>query len=74
MKELFVDFNGFDQYGNLPLNPATIATLEHPPKNGEEVCFTDGEVQALGRVFLLDDGTWEGRGDWKFSDCSPSEG
>jgi hypothetical protein len=32
MKELLVDFNGFDQYGNLPLNPITIAKFEHPPK------------------------------------------
>jgi hypothetical protein len=69
MRELFVDFNGFDQRGNLPLSPMTLAKLDRPLESGEEVCFTDGEVRALGRVFPLSDGTWEGRGDWKFADC-----
>jgi hypothetical protein len=69
MKELFVDFNGFDQHGDLPLSPATLAKLDRAPENGEEVCFTDGEVRALGRVFLLENGTWEARGDWQFTDC-----
>jgi hypothetical protein len=38
----------------------TLAKLKHLPENGEEVSFTPGEVRALGRVFLLDDGTWSG--------------
>jgi hypothetical protein len=46
----------------------SIASLPEPLQEGEEVCFTDGEVQTIGQVYRRSDGMWEGRGDWKFTD------
>jgi hypothetical protein len=73
MKQIYADFNDFDEDGNLALICAgsvqSINSQEVALQDGEEVCFSDGEVRALGRVFKRADGTWEGRGDWKFSDC-----
>jgi hypothetical protein len=75
MKEIYADFNDFDENGNLALTCArsvqSIDRQKEPLQDGEEVCFSDGEVRAIGRVFKRNDGTWEGRGDWKFSDDVP---
>jgi hypothetical protein len=73
MKEIYADFNNFDEDGNLTLTCAgsvrSINSQPEPLQDGEEVCFSDGDVRAIGRAFKRKDGAWEGRGDWKFSDC-----
>lgn len=73
VKEIYADFNDFDERGNLALrcvgSVRSINVQEESLQDGEEVCFSDGEVRTIGRVFKSKDGTWEGRGEWKFTDC-----
>jgi len=70
MKEIYADFNDFLADGSLPLtcigSKESIASLETTLVNGEEVLLYDGELTVIARVYRLANGTWEGRGDWKF--------
>jgi uncharacterized protein RhaS with RHS repeats len=53
MKEIYADFNDFDENGNLALTCAgsvrSIDSQKEPLQDGEEVCFSDGDVRAIGR-------------------------
>ena len=73
MKEIYADFNDIAADGTLPLtchgSRESIAGLEDAMTDGEEVWFTDGELRARGRVYRAEDGTWEGRSDWRFVDA-----
>ena len=65
MKQVYADFSDRADDGSLPLTSASsvasIAELTEALRDREEVCFTDGERFAVGRVHRRADGTWEGR-------------
>jgi hypothetical protein len=75
MKQVYADFNEVDADGSLDLRCAgsvvSIAELKMEPREAEEVCFTDGEMFAVGRVHRRADGTWEGRSTWEFVHLPP---
>jgi hypothetical protein len=54
MKEIYADFNELQNDGVLPLtcvgSVESIAGLEEPLSDGEEVWFSDGELLALCRL------------------------
>lgn len=70
MKYIYADFNDFSADGTLPLtcqgSVASIAALDEPLQDGEEVLLSDGELRVAARVFRCSDGSWEGRSDWAF--------
>lgn len=70
MKEVYADFNNIEADGALSLacvgSVESIAALEDGLEEGEEICLTDGELRARGRVFRRRDGLWEVRPGWTF--------
>lgn len=73
MKTIYADFNNFAVDGTLPLDCAgsveSIAALDEPLQEGEEVLLSDGELRVKARVFRYKDGSWEGRSsDWDFNE------
>jgi hypothetical protein len=76
VKQVYADFNEIEADGLLPLacagSVASIAELEQELRDGEEVCFTDGEAFAVGRVHRHVDGSWEGRSKWEFVHLPPA--
>jgi len=71
MKEVYADFNDIAADGTLPLTcRGSIESIAQIGGliDGEEVWFTDGELRVRGRVFLANDGTWNGRSEWRFDD------
>jgi hypothetical protein len=76
MIRLYADFNVFADDGNLPLlckgSIDSMAALGRKLRDGEEVVLSDGGLEVVARVFRLDDGSWEARGDWKVVDATPS--
>jgi hypothetical protein len=65
VKQLYADFDDVAEDGALRLScagtVASIAELGQELREREEVCFTDGNRFAVGRVHRRGDGTWEGR-------------
>jgi hypothetical protein len=71
VRELYADFNDFDEQGNLPLtnrgSVQSIAGLSEPLAEGEEVWLSDGDLRVKVRVFRCGDGSWEARSkEWHF--------
>ena len=75
--EIYADFNDIAADGTLRLtcsgSIASIGDLARSLADGEEVCLTEGELRVLARVFSADDGSWEGRSEWRF-EPSPKGG
>lgn len=61
MKQVYADFNEIEADGLPPLacagSVASIAELKQELRDGEEVCFTDGAMFAVGRVHRHVDGS-----------------
>jgi hypothetical protein len=78
MKQIYADFNNFAADGTLPLtcqgSVASIATLDEPLREGEEVWLSDGELRVRAQVFHHHDGSWEGRSYWQFLRGDPWPG
>lgn len=70
MRELYADFNNFTSDRTLPLDcagsMASIARLQVPLRDGEEVWLTDGELGTRAHVFFRSEGYWEARSAWEF--------
>jgi hypothetical protein len=68
--QLYADFNDIAEDGTLPLtcrgSLESIAVLERPLRDGQEVWLSDGELGVRGQVFRRNDGSWEARSDWRF--------
>ena len=75
MKQVYADFSDISVDGSLPLtcagSIASIAEVEEALRDREEVCFTDGERFAVGRVLRRADGTWEGHSTWQLVHLPP---
>lgn len=76
MIRLYADFNDFADDGTLPLtcrgSVDSMAALGRKLRDGEQVVLSDDELEVVARMFRLDDGSWEARGDWRFVDATPS--
>lgn len=69
MRRLYADFNDFATDGVLPLtcvgSVESIAQLDAPLREDEEVWLSDGELGTRAWVFERE-GHWEARSDWMF--------
>lgn len=70
MKTIYADFNDVDADGTIPLicqgSVSSIAALEEPLREGEEVWLSDDYLRVIGRVFLSSDGSWSCSSNWRF--------
>jgi hypothetical protein len=72
MKEIFADFNNFNEDGNLDLrckaSTESLGSYGNTLMDGEEVYFSDEvELRARGVLLRGKDGSWMGRSDeWEF--------
>lgn len=70
MRRIYADFNDIAADGTLALTCAgsvqSIAGLNEPLLDGEEVWLSDSELQVLARVFRHPNAYWEARSDWAF--------
>ena len=70
MKQIYADFNDIAADGTLPLtcrgSVHSIAMLQGPLHDGDEVLLSDDELRVIARVFRRVDGSWEARSDWTF--------
>jgi hypothetical protein len=71
MRTVYADFNDIDEFGVLPLtcrgSLESLAALQPPPAEEEEVWLSDGEMRVVARLFLRPEGYWEARSKWKFA-------